>query len=361
MMQLLKIRYPIIQAPMAGGATTTALVAAVSNAGGLGSIAGAYLAPETLRTEIKKVRQISDQPFSVNLFVPEPIKKNDTKLRNMMDFLNAYCRHIGYPAIEPPQNIDYEKIFQEKINILLEEKVPAVSFTFGIPSSNIIQTLKANNIIIFGTATTVNEGILLAQAGCDIIVAQGSEAGGHRGTFQGAHNAALIGTMALIPQMVDSLDIPVIAAGGIMDARGLVAALSLGAAGVQMGTAFLTCTESGIHPAYKKAILNSTEESTVLTSSFSGKPARGIHNKFIHDLAQYEHENNIPDFPLQNELTKQIRAAAAQHNDINYMSLWAGQGTRLNKSMPAEQLIQNLVKDVCGILQKNTKLVDLLL
>jgi nitronate monooxygenase len=192
-----------------------------------------------------------------------------------------------------------------------------------------------------GTATTVREAVENEEAGMDIVVVQGSEAGGHRGNFIDGYQESLVGLMSLIPQVVDNVSIPVVAAGGIMDGRGLMASICLGAKGVQMGTAFLTCVESGAHKVHKEAILNANEDQTVLTRSFSGKWARGIINKFI--LEMQNHETLLPDFPVQNTLTQDIRKTSAAQNNQDFMSLWSGQSPRLAKSQTVESLIKKII------------------
>jgi nitronate monooxygenase len=342
----LAIELPIIQAPMAGGATTPALVAAVSNAGGLGSIGAGYLSPNDIRIAITGTRALTNKPFSVNLFVTSSIKAKHIQVATINRNLDVYRKELHIQQVS--DTADYVDLFKEQLAVVLEEKVPVFSFTFGIPSPEAIKILKDNNVIIMGTATTVNEGLQLENKGCDIIVAQGSEAGGHRGSFAGGFRTSLIGTMAFIPQLVDAVKIPVVAAGGIMDGRGLAASLILGASAVQMGTAFLTCPESGIHKKYKLAILDSTEESTVVTSVFSGKPARGIKNRFIEEMEV--EQDNVADYPIQNTLTQDIRKEAAKQNRTEFMSLWAGQGTRLSKEKFAADFIESVISEAKKIL-----------
>lgn len=346
----LNIKIPIIQAPMAGGATTPHLVASVSNSGGLGSFGAGYLSPAKIREGIRAIRRLTNHPFAVNLFVPSlfDVEKNKNEIRKMNEQLKIYRERLG---IQEQSIAAYQENFDEQVCVLLEEKVPVFSFAFGIPSSEILAKFAANNIVIIGMATTVREAIEIEKNGCDILVAQGSEAGGHRATFLNGYRSSLIGTMALVPQIVDKVKIPVVASGGIMDGRGLVAALALGASGVQMGTAFLTCPESGIHELYKRAILESTEERTVITKIFSGKPARGITNQFIEEMEKYEHEDSLPDYPIQNGLTQDIRKAAALQNKTNFMSMWAGQGTRLSHSKPAEKLISDIKEEADQIIE----------
>jgi len=344
----LGIRLPIIQAPM-GGITTPRLVAAVSNAGGLGSLAGGYLSPQEIRKAIRDTRSLTKYPFNVNLFVPKLVDLSPEKINKSKLILNAYRIALGIPLVEPTESaaISFES-FDEQLKVLLEEKVPIVSFTFGIPSSEFIKKLKDNGTIVIGTATTVKEGLALEASQCDAIVAQGSEAGGHRGTFNGPTKTSLIGTMALIPQMVDRVKIPIIAAGGIMDGRGFAASLILEASAVQMGTAFLTCSENGIHEEYKKAVLRSTEESTVVTSAFTGKPARAIKNEFIEGMTK--HEDSLPDYPIQHKLTLDIRKEAAKQNRPEFMFLLAGQGTRLNTNKTASDLVTSVAEEALKIL-----------
>nr|MDQ3318437.1 nitronate monooxygenase [Actinomycetota bacterium] len=200
--------------------------------------------------------------------------------------------------------------------------------------------------MLVGTATTVCEALVLEEAGVDAVVGQGSEAGGHRGTFIGGFEEALIGTIALVPQLADSVGVPVVASGGIMDGRGLAAALLLGAEGVQMGTAFLPCPESGIHEKYKEAVLGVESESTALTRAFSGKPARGIRNRFMNEMS----DKDVPEYPVQNAYTRDIRAAAARENRIEFMSLWAGQAARLGRTVPAAELVENVAREAAGLL-----------
>lgn len=342
------LELPIIQAPMAGGATTAELIAAVSNAGGLGSLGAGYLSPLQLRESIGRIKALTTKPFAVNVFTPSNVDKktNQKKFPQIAAIIQRYQQALGIQEeIIFPDYIDY---FSEQIAIIIEEKIPIFSFTFGIPNANIMQQLKNNNIKIIGTATTVNEAIALENAGCDAVVAQGHEAGGHRGTFIKTTNEAMIGTMVLVPSLLKKIKIPVIAAGGIMDGRGLIAAMALGASAVQMGTAFLTCKESGIHPRYKEAIFTSSEESTVITKAYSGKSVRAIHNQFIAEMETYQ--NDVLDYPLQNILTQTLRKAAVQQDNIDFMSMWAGQGTNSNKNLTANELMNEIVEEANHVL-----------
>ncbi|MDP4163653.1 MAG: nitronate monooxygenase [Bacillota bacterium] len=339
---LLKIDYPIIQAPMAGGITTPELVAAVSNAGGLGMIGAGYLSSVQIRDQIREVKQRTKHPFGINLFVPALYQETDEKVNKARAALLPLQEELGLKTLtELPRAADDLKTFIEQINVVLEEKVPICSFTFGIPSNNLVEQLRKHHIKVFGTATTVEEAKLIEAEGMDAIVAQGSEAGGHRGTFADSFESSLIGTMSLVPQVVDSVKIPVIAAGGIMDGRGMNAARCLGASAVQLGTAFLTCHESGAHEIYKNKIFEAAENDTVLTRSFSGKMARGIENRFIREMKPVE--NDLPVYPIQNELTRELRKYASSQNTPDYMSLWCGQSPRLAKKISVTQLMERII------------------
>ncbi|KKI89994.1 nitronate monooxygenase [Bacillus sp. SA1-12] len=353
MTELLKIEYPIIQAPMAGGVTTSKLVAEVSNAGGLGMIGAGYMTPGQMREQIQEIKHLTSNPFGINLFVPEEYDVIDDEVKSINEILNPIREQLNLPRKDCFEITRFKHVYEtfiEQINVLIEENVTICSFTFGIPSKEVMAELKKNNMILIGTATTVGEAVENEKAGMDLVVVQGSEAGGHRGSFIDGNQESLVGLMSLIPQVVDNVNIPVIAAGGIMDGRGLMASICLGAKGVQMGTAFLTCVESGAHQVHKEAILNSNEDHTVLTRSFSGKWARGIKNKFI--LEMQKHETFLPDFPVQNTLTQDIRKTSTVQNNPDFMSLWAGQSPRLAQNQTVEIFIKNIIteaKKLCSM------------
>lgn len=347
MTELMKIEYPIIQAPMAGGVTSSNLVAEVSNSGGLGMIGAGYMTPTQIRNQISEIKQLTAKPFGINLFVPNEFTYTDSEINFTNQLLQPISEQLNLPSdgnlTLPTYNHTFET-FLEQIKVVIEEKVPICSFTFGIPTQEVIEELKLHNILLMGTATTVEEAIIVEKIGMDIVVVQGSEAGGHRGNFIRQSNDSLIGLMSLIPQVVDHVSVPVIAAGGIMDGRGLMASLCLGAKGVQMGTAFLTCIESGAHKVHKEGILHAKEDEIVLTRAFSGKWARGIKNRFITDMQN--HEESLPDFPVQNTLTQRIRKASASQNNPEFMSLWSGQSPRLAKNLTVETLMKNIITEV---------------
>jgi len=349
--RLLGIEHPIIQAPMAGGPTTPALAAAIANAGGLGTLGAAYLAPDTLRREIAAVRALTDRPFGINLFVPETPDVTPKQVARAQALLNPLRAELGLPPSPdiPPQ----ADSFADQLAVVIAERVPVLSFTFGILAEEHLDALRTAGILAVGTATTVAEGVALERAGVDAIVGQGSEAGGHRGTFApdaASAERALVGTLALIPQLVDAVRVPVIAAGGIGDGRGLLAALALGAVGVQMGTAFLACPESGAHPQHKAAVLAATDEDSIITRAFSGRSARGIANHFIEEMRA--HEAEVAPFPVQNALTRDIRQAAARADRGEYLSLWAGQAARLATARPAAEIVRATVEQAERLLRQ---------
>jgi nitronate monooxygenase len=348
---ILKIKYPIIQAPMAL-ADSPALVAAVSNQGGLGSLGAALFTPEQIHEKIKEIRSLTDKPFAINLFAPTtPKKYAEGEIENAVKALNYFRQKLGIPLIDKIE-IKPAPSFEEKLTVILEEKIPVFSFTFGILPAELIKKCKSQGVSVIGTATTVREAKILEKNGVDMVVAQGYEAGGHRGTDLKITDLdyALIGTMALVPQVVDAVGIPVIASGGI-------ASFALGAGGVQMGTAFLCCPESSIHAAHRKLLLESTDESTRLTTAFTGRMARSLKNAFL--VAMEKKNFFIPDFPIQSALVKDIREAAQKQNNPDYMSLWAGQASRLCQNKPAAQLFNELIAEVKEILMKKNRLIDM--
>ncbi|WP_026676191.1 NAD(P)H-dependent flavin oxidoreductase [Fictibacillus gelatini] len=337
---LVGIQYPIVQAGMAGGPTTPELVAAVSKAGGLGTLGAGYMNAVAIKESIKKIKELTDQPFAVNLFLPEEFVVDRQQIHRMQERLNTYREKLDLPL--SPQVSKYGEDFQEQLEAVIESDVKIISFTFNCPSQTIMNKLKQHGITVIGTATTVKEAAILEEVGVDAIVAQGSEAGGHRGTFIGREEEALIGTIALVPQIVDKVNVPVIAAGGIMNGRGLVASLALGAAGVQVGTAFLTAEESGARQLHQQAILECEETDLQLTRAFSGKMARGIRNSF---MAEMEKESDLPPYPVQNALTNDIRKASAAKKNREYVHMWAGQAAPMSKKQPAARIIETIMSE----------------
>jgi nitronate monooxygenase len=324
---------------MAGGGDTVELVAAVSNAGALGSIGAAYLTSEQIIDRGRQVRAQTSRPFAINLFAPTLVPlAHASDLEKALQAITPYFEELGLPAPVLPKGT--QDSFDDQFAASVETGAALLSFTFGMLPERAVREAKRRRLILMGTATTVAEAQALAEVGVDAVLAQGSEAGGHRGTFLDDFESGMVGLISLVPQITDAVSIPVIASGGIMDGRGILAALTLGASGVQMGTAFLTCSEAGISEAYKLAILNANEDQTRITRAFSGRPARGIANRLLRDY-QGVPEAILP-FPLQNALTRPLRTEAARQNRSEFLSLWAGQGLRMAQTTSAAELIARL-------------------
>jgi nitronate monooxygenase len=338
----LGLTHPIIQAPMAGGPSTPELVAAVSNAGGLGSLGSAYSTPEQITADNKKVRALTQKPFNVNLFAGGYAPESQVDAAPMLALLAEIHEALHLPAPELPSWP--KNRFAQQFQAVLEARPAVFSFTFGIPEPSAIARLKEAGIKILGTATTVEEGKMLEAAGVTAIVAQGAEAGSHRGTFAGSFENAVVPTLELVRSLDAAVSTPIIASGGLMDGRDIAQAIAHGASAAQLGTAFLACPEAGTSAAYKRAILAAREDATVITRAFSGRPARAIQNAFIAKLAP--HEKIILPFPLQNALTRPMRSAAAKLEDAGYLSLFVGQGVTRARGLPAAELIQRLVAEM---------------
>lgn len=335
------IEQPILLAPMAGAGGTPELAAAVSNAGGLGAWGGGYATLEEIAATIRRMRALTMRPFNINLLAGGYATESAIDPQPMLDVVAQAHAELGLPppALPPvPANP-----FDEQLAVVLEERPPVFSFTFGLPSPAQIAALKKRDIIVIGTATTADEARRLAQAGVDAIVAQGAEAGAHRGTFAAPFEDAMVPLARLVREIRTSVELPVIASGGIMDGRDIAACLKQGAAAVQLGTAFLPCPESGAPSAYKQALLAAKSDTTVITRAFSGRPARGLSNRFIAMVAGKEHA--IMPFRQQNDLTRPMRNAAGRQGVPDFISLWAGQGVARSRVLPAADLVKTLLEE----------------
>jgi nitronate monooxygenase len=343
--QRLDIALPIIQAPMGGAnATPPELVSAVAEAGALGFIGAPYMSPEQIAEACRGVRARTARPFGVNLFAPVASPPLPDDPSAAVARLAPYHAELGIPAPTAPRPSSFT--FDDQLAAALEGGASVFSFTFGVLPPAAVAVVKDRGMYLIGTATTVEEAIALERSGVDAVVAQGSEAGAHRGTFAVPFESAMIGTVSLVPQVRDAIGVPVIASGGIMNGRGIVAALSLGASAVQMGTAFLTTDECGIAESYKAAILSAREDGTRITRAFSGRPARGIVNRFMREIEDAADPGAILPYPHQNALTRPLRTAAAQQERAEFLSLWAGQGVRLARRLPAAELIRQLAAEM---------------
>lgn len=348
--QRLGLTHPIVQAPMAGGATTVELVAAVCEAGALGFIGAAYSTPRQIVEISRELRARTARPFGINLFAPLAAADAPDDPGPALACLAPFHAELGLPP--PTLPAATRDPYTERLATALESGASVFSFAFGILPPSAIEAIKARGMYVIGTATTVDEATELERAGVDAVVAQGSEAGAHRSTFSTEFDAAMVGTMALVPQMVDAVTVPVIASGGIMDGRGLTAALALGASAVQIGTAFLTCHEAGVPEVYKKAILAAREHETRMTRAFSGRPARGLVNRFMTEVDRGDNPEAILPFPLQNALTRPLRNAAAKQGRAEYLSLWTGQGVRLARRQSAADLIARLANETETVINR---------
>jgi nitronate monooxygenase len=342
----LNIQHPIIQGPLGGGPSTPELVAAVSNAGGLGSLGAAYLTPDQITVDIQRIKSLTEKPFQVNLFAGGWDENAQADPRPMLELLAEIHQTLGLPPPTPP--LPKPDPFPEQFEAVLDARPAIFSFTFGIPNPDAISRLKQRRIVILGTATTVQEACLLAEVGVDAIVAQGAESGAHRGTFAGPFESSMVPTLELVRGIVAVLHQPVIATGGLMDGRDIRASLAAGASAASLGTAFLVSTESGAPQAHKQAILSTANDSTVITRAFSGRPARGLPNAFIKKLMG--REDAILPYPLQNALTRAMRTAAAHRANPDFLSLWAGQGVARARAMPAAELVNCLVAEMAAIM-----------
>jgi nitronate monooxygenase len=338
----LNIQYPIIQAPMLGVGTPE-MAAAVSNAGGLGSLPVGVLPAERVQELIRKTKGLTSKPFAVNLFVHDvPDVVDETEFDTMQTFLRRICAEDGIMIDEQNATSIKFNTYKSLIDVLITENIPIVSFTFGVLDSESIRKLKANNTILIGTATCVAEAKILDEKGIDIIVAQGSEAGGHRGSFLNITDPPLIGSMTLIPSIAAITNKPVIASGGICDGKSILAAITLGACAMQMGTVFLASPESLATPAWKKRLINAGEEEIILTNSFSGRFARGIRNKLSEQVKTSGLA--IPRYPIQNSLTAPIRAQAQKTNNTEFIVMLRGQSQIRIEEKGSAEILLDLVR-----------------
>jgi nitronate monooxygenase len=344
----LELQYPIIQGPL-GGLSSQRLTAAVSNYGGIGSFGAHGLKPEAIREVIREIKGLTPKPFAMNLWISMEDEEAFTSTEEAFQrSLAPLAKHIeGVGGVKPSYR-PYEPIrFEDQVQVLLDEGIAAFSFIYGIPSKQILDEFRRRGIVLIGTATTVDEAIALQQAGVDLIVASGFEAGGHRGSFLHPPEDSLTGTMALVPQVVDAVRLPVVAAGGIGDARGIVAAFALGAEGVQMGTAFLACEESGANTLHRKALLSGEAKQTALTRGFTGRLARGIKNRLLDELNQKDIE--ILPYPLQRALVRHLSIPAEKAGRPELLPLWAGQSANLSRCTDVRVLLDTLVKEISEI------------
>ncbi|WP_411835536.1 NAD(P)H-dependent flavin oxidoreductase [Pseudomonas chlororaphis subsp. aurantiaca] len=344
-LDLLGIELPIIQAPMAG-ATTTAMVIAAAQAGALGSLPCAMLSPEQIRQDVQSIRQATSAPLNLNFFChqnPTPDPEREIRWKNALE---PYYRELG-ADFEAPTPVSSRAPFDAISCELVEELRPEiVSFHFGLPEPALLARVKATGAKILSSASTVDEAVWLEQHGCDAIIAMGYEAGGHRAIFLSENLNTQVGTMALVPQIADAVRVPVIAAGGIGDARGIVAAFALGASAVQLGTAYLFTPEAKVSAAHHRALRTAKESETALTNLFTGRPARGIVNRVMREIGPIS--PLAPAFPLAGGALMPLRAK----DEADFANLWSGQALRLGLELPAFELTRTLAEQALAKLNR---------
>jgi nitronate monooxygenase len=344
----LGIEYPIIQGPL-GGLSTQKLTAAVSTFGGLGSFGAHGLDPSAIKDVIAEIRELTARPFAMNLWVS--MEDEAARLSGRDEFARSLKHLAGHMEALGAPLPDYKPYlpvkFEDQVRVLLDARVPIFSFILGVPPKEILDECRAQGILTIGTATTPAEAAVLDQAGVNVIVASGFEAGGHRGSFLLPAEDSLTGTFSLTPQVVDAVSVPVVAAGGIADARGIVAAFALGAEGVQIGTAFLATEDSGASVHHRNALLSGKALRTSLTKGFTGRLARGIHNQLIEELNRPEVE--ILPYPLQRMLVRNLAIPAGRAARTELLQLWAGQSVGLVRERDARTLLQTLISEVSAV------------
>jgi nitronate monooxygenase len=340
----LGIDLPIFQAPMAGY-TNAEIAAAVSEAGGLGSLGCALMSPEQLRGEVAKVRARTKKPLHVNFFCHRTPGGDDAAWRAR---LGPYYGELGLDRdarVDAPNRAPFDEAICE---VVVEDKPELVSFHFGLPEAGLLDRVKRAGCRVASTATTVAEARWLEERGCDAIIAQGAEAGGHRGMFLGLDVSTQVGTLALVPQVVDAVRVPVIAAGGIADGRGVAAVLALGASAAQIGTAYLACPEATVSPMHRAALASVADDGTALTNVFTGRPARAIVNRAVREIGPL---TDAPPFPLAASALMPLRRASEARGVSDFTAMWSGQAARLARAEGAAALTRRLAAEALARLE----------
>jgi len=335
----LNIEHPIIQAPMAG-VQDWELAAVVAEAGGLGSLPCAMLSADKMREEMGKIRARTQKPINLNFFCHTSPRADNAREAAWRDRLAPYYREFGLDPNEPPTAAERKPFDAELCDVVVELKPTVVSFHFGLPEAKLLERVKKAGSVVLASATTVAEARWLAERGVDAVIAQGVEAGGHRGIFLSGDISTQVGTMSLVPQVVDAIGLPVIAAGGIADARGIAAAFALGASGVQIGTAFLFCPEARISAPHRAALKSARDDNTALTNLFTGRPARGLVNRLMREAGPMA--DALPEFPRAAIALAPLRAKAEAEGKGDFSTLWAGETAALGRELPAGEVLRRL-------------------
>lgn len=346
--KLLNIEHPLVQAPMAG-VSTPAMALAAANAGCLGSLGCAITPPDALKKLLQDLRQASNRPINFNFFVHDEPDLTSFDPQPMTTALQVEFAAAGLGDV-PTAKTGASAFSDEVLDILLDNPPKVVSFHFGLPSPNAVTALRDKGVRLLGCATSIAEAKMLEAGGMDAIVAQGAEAGGHRGSFIGDPALNDMGTITLIPLIVDAVNVPVIAAGGIFDGRGIAAAFLLGAAGVQLGTAFMAAPEAGTHLLHKAALASTPDAMTKLTRLFSGRPARSLRNHLVDTFADLE--GRAAPFPTQRALIAPLAKAALEKGSTDYHNLWSGQAGLRAQNLATAEIIGSLINEAQALLPR---------
>lgn len=342
LIRALELQHALVLGPFGGGLSSASFTAAVANLGGLGSYGVHHLAPDQMATVAAQIRALTSRPFALNLWVstadPDALQMDSARYERHWHLLEPYFAELGLARPEPPER--FHQDFEAQAEALLATEPAVFSFVFGVPRAEILQHCRRRGILTIGAATSIAEGVALAAAGVDAIVASGFEAGGHRPSFLARAEDCLMGTLALVPLLADRVQVPIIAAGGIVDARGVRAVGALGAQAAQVGTAFLACEESGAPPAHREQLFSPAATQTVLTRSFSGRLARGLRNRWTEELAAAG--DALAPYPVQTWLTGHLRTAALAQGRTDLISLWSGQGAPNLRHRRAAELMAAL-------------------
>jgi nitronate monooxygenase len=348
LIDLLDIEHPLLQAPM-GGESTPEMAIAVGNAGGLGGLGCSYLSNDELSDKVAQIRQGTSAPFNLNFFVHSPPAENPEIYAHTRERIAPFYAELGIEDFPHPLEAPCDTFTQSRLECLLDLRPRVVSFHFGLPDSAMVRALQDVGTLLISSATMVAEARWLNAGGIDAIIAQGWEAGGHRGTFHVSREDFGVGGLALIPQVVDAVDVPVIAAGGIGDGRGIAAAMVLGASGVQLGSAFLSCPEANISDAYRAALQNTSDDDTRLSAAFSGRPARAMNNRYIEAMAQSHHP--LPDYPTMYSFSDALSLAGEKTGNSGFEFYLWGQAAALNRERSTADLMDLLISEAQDALQ----------